>query len=502
MKFLKQAVAAAFFSFAHVEAKTFTYKEINARVKAGKVDKNTLMKNAIPYKQFLHRNMEDGYYYEQDADDWAEGVYGDNQISDQSYPRLDATSSYSLEFNKCLTLETMNYNLLLDNLISYAKSGTLSSIRNYVLFHVCNGNGNCRKTKKNLYMVDIKTYVEAAFAYGPNDKETTCQACRYNANVCNGGNNRKLEDYYNDFSSNDCAKCDAYDCWYDAEGDQEVDYEAMEAWVSEVSECRETGTQWNNLAQYAGMKCSDDGSGIDIGVFIDPYCRMITKDYSFEAIMSDDDYQYFYQSQDLISMMFSNKIECGSQYQNDDYNDNNMNINSACYGILYGNFVPRALGNCGDKSEEYQSLMNADEYQYQNQQNGNNGQNNMYTQAQQMLYNTYGENIDWYEYDVSAQDLLDGASTCEAVVKKYNSRKHVFVGSGGGFWNVWHNGNTAMQTPSAHLSPVEIAFIIIASMGITALFMHFTRKHLVYKKKKSREIHIASSDKGTPLILS
>jgi hypothetical protein len=123
-----------------------------------------------------------------------------------------------------------------------------------------------------------------------------------------------------------------------------------------------------------------------------------------------------------------------------------------------------------------------------------------------MLYNTYGESVDWYGYDISAQDVLDGASTCEAVSNKYSNSKRMFNGGGGGFWNggIWHNGDTALQTPMAALSPLEIAWIVLASVAATALFMHFTRKHLIKRKRKAqKEVYVVGSDdKGQPLIIT
>jgi hypothetical protein len=151
-------------------------------------------------------------------------------------------------------------------------------------------------------------------------------------------------------------------------------------------------------------------------------------------------------------------------------------------------------------------MMSGEDYQYQNQQNDDDQQNMyQYTEAEQMVYNTYGESVDWYEYDISAQAVLDGASTCDAVSKKYSNSKNMFTGGGGGFWSggVWHNGSTALQTPVATLSALEIAWIVLASVVATALFMHLTRKQLIKRTRKTqKEVYIGSDDKGQPLIIT
>jgi hypothetical protein len=584
MKFFTAAVATFLLSMAATEAKTFSREELDARIMAGKVDKKTILNKAIPYKQYLRRveegqGGEDGedqqangdydyynnYNYNQTATDYAEDMYGDSQIEDEDYERIYITEDTSIKFNSCVVMQTQNYNLYMDNLINMAKQGRIASVRNYVLFELCTGN-SCNNRNwfgnksDNLYMIDLPTFIEAAIAYGPSEKERTCQACQNFANICgydgNGnyyqnnadadgnydadqdqdGNNsrrrRKLEGVaYELFDGSTCNKCAAFDCWYDNEGDQEVDAEAIEEWVLEINDCRESqNAHWNGLNLYSGWMCSEDTTGIELGVFLDPYCRMQQKSISFTSIMEDSDYQYVYQSQDIIPMMFDITIGCGdtenAEYvdydtwtamgqdngngNGNDYDDSAAkNVSELCQTIFYGEFAPRALENCGTPMNiTAEMIADATEAEYQDQNGQDQTGQNMYQymQSQQMLYNNYGRgDEDWQHYDLSAQDVLDGAATCAAVSSKVGATQES-SGNGWGSNLPWRSGNSAMSTPSARLTPFEIAWIVLTAVIATALFMHYTRKQIVKRRKRAneneKEVYQRTSDKGSPLIIS
>ena len=539
-------------------------------MQSGKVDKKTLFKKAVPFKENLRGRELDNYYdegdydaqewtdYDQEVEDYAEENYGNNHIEDENYQRFDATTATSIKFNKCLALETQNYNFYMDNLIDAAQNGYLSSIRNYILFDVCQGNncgGNWWSGKNsNLYMVDLSTFIEAAIAYGPALEAKTCAACWEFADICGKSGNYaynqdQADDYqygYDDgqrsrylegvnyqlFDRKTCNnECEAFNCWYDSEGDQEIDAESVEEWVLEINQCRQSeNSYWNGLNLYSGWKCNDDGSGIELGVFIDPYCRMLQKRVTFSSIMDDNDYQYVFQSQDILPMMFDLKISCentdNAQYVTSDtfYSENggsvgnSNNISDLCDSIFNGDYAPRSLGHCGDQmnvtAEMIADAGNEGEYQNQNQGQNGNGQNMyQYMQSQQMLYNTYGRgDVDWQEYDISAQNVLSGAATCQAVANKYNghsqsSRCHWWNGCDDGSHTLpWRNSSNAMSTPSARLTPLEIAWIVIAAVVATALFMHYTRKQIIKRKKRAneneKEVYQRTDDKGTALIIS
>jgi hypothetical protein len=274
-----------------------------------------------------------------------------------------------------------------------------------------------------------------------------------------------------------------------------------------------------------------------VGVFIDQYCRMYHSSIGFTNLMQDDDYQYVYQSQDILPMMFNDVIECkDNEYRTyvdydtylemvengewaDEDEEEDGDVSEACAAIFNGDFVPRSLGYCGQSVNiTQQMIQEADESEYQQQDQDEEGQGDQnmyqYIMAQQMLYNTYGESTDWYTYDLSAESVLDGASICEALSDKWIAgyqEDQNNLDNSESWWSfnkkgsntLWRNGNSALQTPSANLSPLEIAWIVLAAIGATALFMHQTRKQIIKRKsKKDKEVYVRTDDKGTPLIIS
>jgi hypothetical protein len=163
------------------------------------------------------------------------------------------------------------------------------------------------------------------------------------------------------------------------------------------------------------------------------------------------------------------------------------------------------------------------------------------------VYTNYGSNASWYTFDLDAFQVLDEASICQAVVSKwtgagystgesavqnaaYNSKtgiSNVYSNndtSTDSFWN-WATGNKGssssstedstwlfptrnnhsyVQRASTALSPMEIAWIVVLSVAVTAMFMHVTRKQVLKRKLKrqDKEIYIQTDDRGTPLIIS
>ena len=162
------------------------------------------------------------------------------------------------------------------------------------------------------------------------------------------------------------------------------------------------------------------------------------------------------------------------------------------------------------------------------------------------MYNTYGQDASWYSFDLSAFQILDGAAVCGVVKDKwesagYSTGKSAVQQTGStniqnafneehsnnGFWK-WQNGkssskggnsspewlfptrnnNSIFQTANTKLSPMEIAWIVIASMVATAVFMHMTRKQVLKRKAKNagemqdKEVYHRTNDKGNPLIIS
>lgn len=418
MKFLKQALAVALMTASSVEGRKFNQAEFDKKVAAGQYDKQKLLRNAVPYKggeTKARRRAQDGQD-QAEADGYGYGNY-------DNYQRVEVTSKFKLQFNSCLTLETENYNMLLDNLVDYAAAGDIVSVRNYVLFDVCAGD-DC---EQQTWMVDLLTFIEAVMDYGPTRQSIVCDACQtYGEDVCgetyyyyggaqynNGGrslaNNNGYNIQYELFDEQMCSYCKDYQCWYDGEGDQQEDFASIESWIATIAECKMNDALWNDLYTYSGFMCNSDGSGIEIGVFLDENCRMYNRNLHYSSIMADEDYQYYFQSQDVIPYMFTDVIECRDlsyvQYVDEDtysamqsqgnyyYNQGYGVVSEACQALFYGDYMPRSMSYCGQVknwTDAELAQYTANGYNNQNQNNGNNNNGyNMYQyiQAQTMVSN-------------------------------------------------------------------------------------------------------------------
>lgn len=169
------------------------------------------------------------------------------------------------------------------------------------------------------------------------------------------------------------------------------------------------------------------------------------------------------------------------------------------------------------------------------------------------MYSNNDKDTSWYTFDLGFFEVLDEAAVCEKAVSKWYSAQSSGIGiqnaynseASYGFWS-WVTGNTGsyssssssssssskssssknneptwlfptrnnhstIQTPNTRLSPLEIAWIVLLSVGVTALFMHFTRrqviKHIAKRDKKrqgllDKEIYVKTDGGGTPLIIS
>lgn len=177
------------------------------------------------------------------------------------------------------------------------------------------------------------------------------------------------------------------------------------------------------------------------------------------------------------------------------------------------------------------------------------------------MYNTYGQDLSWYTFDLSAFEVMDGAAVCQKVKSKWTSAgyatgksavqdavaasysesnvngtatgiQNVYSDTSEvGFWK-WSKGNRAssssstnstasandeptwlfptrnqhssLQTPNTTLSPMEIAWIVLVSVAATAAFMHVTRKQVLKRRAKKqqkmieKEVYIKTDENGVP----
>jgi len=346
MKFLTLAVAAL---FGMTEGRRMmNTAELNRRMKEGMVNRDVLLKGAKPYNQAAVRKLDENEAFE-------------------------ITGKYSIQFNNCISMTVQNADIAEDeNLIEMAANGDLISEKDYILFNVCETEycSYYGEDDKMTFIAEVGVYFQAISQYLPTKVEQYCEACEENYDYCyamytgqqyypegyepeeeeeeeeeaeeegdedgderrrllNKRPKRKLKNNDNRRLANnevlkfvDCQMCKDYECldfheksangYYDEDGEYveaELD-DAME-WLNGFSECAETNAYMDDYQMFSNLMCNADGTGLEIGLFLDEDCFMYTPKLSFADIMQDADSTYYSMMSDVVEFTFTNDgIEC------------------------------------------------------------------------------------------------------------------------------------------------------------------------------------------------
>lgn len=119
----------------------------------------------------------------------------------------------------------------------------------------------------------------------------------------------------------DCDMCNAYECFQadeeQANGDDAADdavvYEFEDAlnWLDGLTQCQQMEeATYNDMALYSGLICNSDGTGVEIGIFMDEECTLYAPKLSFGSMMSYSDSMYFSMSEEVVEYMFTNDFSC------------------------------------------------------------------------------------------------------------------------------------------------------------------------------------------------
>lgn len=226
----------------------------------------------------------------------------------------------------------------------------------------------------------------------------------------------------------DCDVCQEYQCFdsdedgdaqYNENGDEVIDFEDLADWVAGLMECQETGAEYNGMSLYAGFICNGDGSGVDIGLFLDEECTIYTTLESYKNVADEDDYPYIYQSSEIVTYPFENPISCAdrllyaaSWYQatEDQYNYPSY----TCRQVFAGDYTLEVNDCNGDGQNDY-----ANEYVEQEE---------------------YNENYYWYTYVLSQNDLGSPSTICSVVQAMNGEYTYVYNDTDGGIYTYTNTG--------------------------------------------------------------
>jgi hypothetical protein len=256
-----------------------------------------------------------------------------------------------------------------------------------------------------------------------------------------GGARRELTRNTN-FEVIDCDVCTQMNCFYSetvaaAEAEAagataapaaQPDSETITNWVNELAQCQATGSLFlNYFALYAGFMCNEDGSGVDIALFLDEDCTVYNANIGYNTIASDYNRAVMYAATDMITYPFLHRINCNGQYtylSMDDYREqvsmygyyknNEQNaegeLSAYCSSIYEGGEAGKAiaLNDCDADGEKDERAEGDEEV------------------------TMYYDESNSYLYSLSAEDAQDTEAVCKVIRNMQGEYEPVYRWAGSG----------------------------------------------------------------------
>ena len=203
------------------------------------------------------------------------------------------------------------------------------------------------------------------------------------------------------------------------QSDYDVTLENIAGWVDTVAVCKDTGALLDEKwALYSSFICNQDGSGVEIGLFLDGSCSIYTSLESFQNVASAYDQAYMYEAADIITYPFLNSISCNNEYlSREEYKEMQQNYNNNQNNEDYGEASEfcQTLFEGGDDGNGAISLLDCDGDGQQNEQEQNGKVTEYYS------YDYY-----WYTFVLNYQDSLDPYTTCSLLQTMQGEYTHVY----------------------------------------------------------------------------
>lgn len=251
--------------------------------------------------------------------------------------------SYTINFDRCISMTMLNEEMLQQGL-------TVQPSKDYVMFQAVDSYG--RSTE---FATDIHTFVETLMYAELKDVENYCDACSDAQQYCFSQGNYAQQNNAYQLASNgggrklnknggtkkvDCDTCASKGCF---EGGS---YRLQNAinWLSGIGECQvltngssnQQGGEDNNAAyanyfsqynnqgettfyeyqlQYpprGGFICNQDGTGMEIGIFLDEDCTVWDSTRTFKSFLKQGSqaYSYYTLTKNTIEQLFVESVSC------------------------------------------------------------------------------------------------------------------------------------------------------------------------------------------------
>jgi len=558
MKFLSLALASVL-GFSEARKVTNT-AELNRRMKNGLVNKSVLLKGAKPYNKLAKRKLEEdgdnafeitGKYSIQFNSCVAMTIQFDDMFEDENMVEMAANGDLIPEkdyilFNVCETQYCQYYGE--DEKMTFiAEVGTyFQAISQYLPNKVQEYCEACEENYDYCYAMETGQdyYPEG---YEPEEEEEAEEEGEEEGEEEEGDEeegdeedgedeegdederfrrlaikkNRKLKNNNNRKLANnqmikfvDCQMCADYECldfhdqssngYYDEDGEYveaELD-DAME-WLNGFSECAETEAFMDDYQLYSNLMCNAEGTGLEIGLFLDEDCLTYTPKLGYADIMGDADTTYYSMISDVVEFTFTNEgIECYDPevvwYNKVDYYYEQMeaaeNGEEEEEEEEEDEEEPEAAEWCQQIVQEDTAVDIYDcggyeaEEQNDDQEDENDDGNN-------------AANYEWYSYELYAEEADDIGAVCTAYNTEeyvpengeeyvYNGKKEgytphtIYNGENGNLFNYEKPGDGSSGVPAWGI--IAIVVVVLGLVGGGAFMM---------MKKSS-----GSSSKKQPLI--
>lgn len=358
MKFLSLALASL--AGLSTEARKLNASDLNYRMKNGLVNKSVLLKGAKPYNKAAVRKLEEedafeitGKYSIQFNSCISMTVQNEDLMADANLVEMAANGDLISEkdyilFNVCET-QYCEYYGEDEKMTFISEVGTyFAAISQYLPTKVQEYCEACEENYDYCYAMSTgQQYYpegyEEAQEEGEDDEgeegedeggeeedgegeeegdgeRRLAVTHKRNRRLKKNGN-RKLENNQV-LKFVDCQMCADYECldfhdktqngYYDENGDYveaELD-DAME-WLNGFSECAQTNSYMDDYQMYSNLMCNAEGTGLEIGLFLDEDCLMYSPKLAFKDIMEDNDSTYYSMISDVVEFTFTNEgIEC------------------------------------------------------------------------------------------------------------------------------------------------------------------------------------------------
>lgn len=302
----------------------------------------------------------------------------------------------------------------------------------------------------------------------------------------NGG--RMLEQLYKKI---DCETCGVFGCFREdtteegsdaeAEGNEDYQYnevntENIAAWVDAIGKCKKTDALLDDLwPLYAGFMCNENGSGVDIALFLDEDCTVYTSRQSFKKVANANDQAYMYEAEDMITYPFKNDISCQTEVEYLSYHDyfdmqmnynyQNNNNNNQNYGDA-NDFCQNMFEDGGEGKAL--SLRDC---------NQDGDEDDQETDAQ---VNYYSYDYYWYDFVLSYQDSLDLEATCMVLQSMNGEYESVYKYSGSGGIYDYSNSKSSKRNSRSHYEDyfasvgtmeAEVIAAIVSAVAVAVLVL-------------------------------